>query len=152
MTQEAPKRNNNTKWMAILVVVIAVIIVGWWIINWLNWIMYGMIFLLILIPMIMNRKLVAKVFNYLKGLYQKHTALGILGTIGGVIGFLPFAAFLLIKTLWEYFKPKKESAQNLVKENSLLEDSSLSEGLNLSEKSTDDLFSGNDSKFPPTEQ
>ncbi len=150
MSQETPKQGNSNKWMAILVVVIALIIVGWWIIKWLQWIVYGMIFLLILIPMIMNRKLVSKVFNYLKGLYKKHTALGILGTVGGIVGFLPFAAFLLVKTIWEFFKPEGEKIKKMNFEKNQLTDSELSLDNKIS--GTGGYVIDNETKFPPTEQ
>lgn len=154
MSQTSEKRNGSSKWLAILVVLIAVIIMFIWIYSWIKWIIWGMIFLLIVIPMILNRKLVSRAYNYIKGLYKKHTALGVLGTIGGVVAFLPFATFLLGKTIWEFFKPKGDAAK--IKAAAGLGDiipleknaPKIDHNIDLDEDYLNDI----NSKYPPTEQ
>lgn len=163
MSQEPAKNNNTIKLLTIMVVAIAAVIIGYWLLIRIYWIMYGMIFLLIVIPMVINRKLVSRIFSYLKDLYKKNKFLGVLGIIGGVVGFLPFTAFLLGKTILGYVSPnlfKKTEKQTPPIANSSaptkldeimpveLEEPKALEDINL----TNDLLKNNNSKFPPTEQ
>lgn len=151
MSQQPEQSGGSTaKWLAIMVVMIAVIIIGIWIYKWITWIIYGFIALLIVIPLFLNRKWVSKIIAWIRGTYKKHMALGIITTLGALAAFLPFSAFLVGKTIWEYFivKKKKNSiaqTQEPAELNNATNDELLSKA--------EDLLSKNiDSKFPPTEQ
>jgi predicted membrane protein len=109
MSQQPEQSGGSTaKWLAIMVVMIAVIIIGIWIYKWITWIIYGFIALLIVIPLFLNRKWVSKIIAWIRGTYKKHMALGIITTLGALAAFLPFSAFLVGKTIWEYFIVKKK--------------------------------------------
>jgi hypothetical protein len=77
-------------------------------------------------------------------------ALGIITTLGALAAFLPFSAFLVGKTIWEYFIVKKKKisiaqTQEPADLNNVSNDELLSKA--------DDLLTKNiDPKFPPTEQ
>ncbi len=151
MSQQPEQSGGSTaKWLAIMVVMIAVIIIGIWIYKWITWIIYGFIALLIVIPLFLNRKWVSKIIAWIRGTYKKHIALGIITTLGALAAFLPFSAFLVGKTIWEYFIVKKKKngivqTQEPAELNNETNDELLSKA--------DDLLTKNiDSKFPPTEQ
>jgi|LakMenE01Jun11ns_1017448.scaffolds.fasta_scaffold9366202_1 predicted membrane protein len=151
MSQQPEQSGGSTaKWLAIMVVMIAVIIIGIWIYKWITWIIYGFIALLIVIPLFLNRKWVSKIIAWIRGTYKKHMALGIITTLGALAAFLPFSAFLVGKTIWEYFIVKK-------KKNGIVQ---MQEPAELNNETNDELLSkaedlltkNIDSKFPPTEQ
>ena len=151
MSQQPEQPGGSTaKWLAIMVVMIAVIIIGIWIYKWITWIIYGFIALLIVIPLFLNRKWVSKIIAWIRGTYKKHMALGIITTLGALAAFLPFSAFLVGKTIWEYFIVKKKKngivqTQEPAELNNATNDELLSKA--------EDLLSKNiDPKFPPTEQ
>lgn len=151
MSQQPEQSGGSTaKWLAIMVVMIAVIIIGIWIYKWITWIIYGFIALLIVIPLFLNRKWVSKIIAWIRGTYKKHMALGIITTLGALAAFLPFSAFLVGKTIWEYFIVKKKKngiaqTQEPAELNNATNDELLSKA--------EDLLSKNiDPKFPPTEQ
>jgi predicted membrane protein len=151
MSQQPEQSGGSTaKWLAIMVVMIAVIIIGIWIYKWITWIIYGFIALLIVIPLFLNRKWVSKIIAWIRGTYKKHMALGIITTLGALAAFLPFSAFLVGKTIWEYFIVKKKKngivqMQEPAELNNETNDELLSKAENLLTKNID-------SKFPPTEQ
>jgi len=151
MSQQPEQSGGSTaKWLAIMVVMIAVIIIGIWIYKWITWIIYGFIALLIVIPLFLNRKWVSKIIAWIRGTYKKHMALGIITTLGALAAFLPFSAFLVGKTIWEYFIVKK-------KKNGIVQ---MQEPAELNNETNDELLSkaedlltkNIDPKFPPTEQ
>lgn len=150
MTQETEKESKGTKWLQMGVVGIALAFVAYmvirFVINFVWWIFAFMVIALLII----NRKMVMKVFNYLKGLYQKNTALGIAGTVGGIVAFTPFLVFLLGKTIWDFSRNKvKEKKVNSAAESGktpiLMDEEPLYE-----DTSFDDLSSKEN--FPPTNQ
>jgi hypothetical protein len=154
MSQQPEQQGGSTaKWLAIMVVMIAIVIIGIWIYKWITWIIYGFIALLIIIPLFLNRKWVAKILAWIKGTYKRYTALGVLTTIGAIAAFLPFSAFLVGKTIWENFIVKngknntnsKTTAVAQPNVSPITDDEALAKANELLSKNID-------SKFPPTEQ
>jgi len=154
MSQQPEQSGGSTaKWLAIMVVMVAVIIIGIWIYQWLRWIIYGLIALLIVIPLFLNRKWVAKIVTWIRGTYKKHMALGIITTLGAVAAFLPFSAFLVGKTIWENFIVKKKKNNTIAQTQEQLPAELNNTTNNDLLLKADELLTKNiDPKFPPTEQ
>ena len=144
---------SSTRWLAIIVVIVAVIIVGITIYKYFEPIIYALTFLLIIIPLFLNRKWVSSILVWIRGTYKKHTALGVLVTIGAVAAFLPFSAFLVLKTIWE-FLISKNGKNNSKKQSAIGEDFEIgaSEIDEMSDRDNDFTSKNIDSKFPPTDQ
>jgi hypothetical protein len=158
MSKETNKSGGSSaKWLGLVVVILAIVVGGIWIYKlldqWIDWIIYGFISLLIIIPLFLNRQMVSRILTWIKGTYKKHTALGVLATIGAVLAFLPFSAFLVAKTIWEYFIVKKKK-NNKTNQADQLVDSDLDQSADDSIISNEDepLSNNIDSKFPPTDQ
>lgn len=150
MSQETQKSGGSSaKWLALIVVILAIVVGGIWIYRlldeWIDLIIYSFVALLIIIPLFINRQMVSKILAWIKDTYKRHTALGVLATVGAVIAFLPFSAFLIAKTIWEFFVvKKKKKGKVLVAEEHYDAESE--------ENFLDDSSNSLDGKIPPTDQ
>lgn len=116
MTQETEKQPKGTQWLQILVVVIALAIVAYFVMRFVIGFIWWIVAFMVMALLLINRGMVMKVFNYIKGMYKKHTVLGVAGTVGGIIAFTPFIVFLLGKTIWDFRKSggAKKQADNTI--------------------------------------
>jgi hypothetical protein len=108
MSQEPAKPGKSIQWLYILVISLVVIIASYYVITWIRQALYGIIICLGIVLLIIDRKLVMRIISYIKGLYKKNTVLGILAIVGAMAAFVPFLAFLLLKTGWYFLKPRKK--------------------------------------------
>jgi hypothetical protein len=158
MSQEPEKQSKGTQWLSILVVVIALAIVAYFVIRAIWSFLWWIVAFMALALLLVNRKMVMKIVNYIRGMYKKNKVLGVAGILGSVVAFTPFMGFLLLKTIWDFTRP------------SLMKQSAAKAGTGLSlddkmpiemtePKGFDDTsfldknpLKDNSSKFPPTEQ
>jgi hypothetical protein len=172
MSQETEQKSNNksTQWIQLLVVVVALAIVAFFLIRFIYSFIWWIVAFLGLAVLLINRKMVMRVFNYIKDLYKKNTVLGVAGTVGGIIAFTPFLGFLLLKTIWDFRKndivgnknkekevektaaPKSTTTKGEEKVDlKALEDEFAPENYDASKYESFDKGE-HDQKFPPTEQ
>ena len=149
MTQEPEKQSKSTQWLQMGVVVIALAIVAYFVIRVLMSFIWWILAFMVVALLLVNRKMVMKVFNYLKGLYKKNTVLGVAGTVGGILAFMPFLAFLLGKTIWDFRRSgtAKKAANSISNKGKT--------PIEMEEPLYDDTsFNDNilNDKFPPTNQ
>jgi hypothetical protein len=150
MTEETEKQSKGTKWLQMGVVGIALAFVAYMVIRFVISFVWWIFAFMVVALLIVNRKMVMKVFNYLKGLYKKNTGLGVAGTIGGIVAFTPFIVFLLGKTIWDFGrnKVKKEAIDKGTKSGEtpiLMDDEPLYDDSSFNDYSNNDTF-------PPTNQ
>lgn len=169
---ESNTKNKSTQWIQLLVVVVALAIVAYFLISFVFKFLWWIVALLGVAVLLINRKMVMRVFNYLKGLYKKNTVLGVAGTVGGIVAFTPFLGFLLLKTIWDFRKndivggknkeKKKETEKTAPPKSSTskgdekvdlqaLEDEFAPENFDAS-KYEPPSEGENEQKFPPTQQ
>lgn len=176
MSQETEQTSNkkSTQWGQLLVVVVALAIVAYFLISFIFKFLWWIVALLGVAVLLINRKMVMRVFNYLRGLYKKNTVLGVAGTVGGLVAFTPFLGFLLLKTIWDFRKNdivggkrKEKKKESGAKEETMPNSSTSKEGEKVDLKALEDEFAPenfdaskyappteeeNEQKFPPTQQ
>jgi len=104
MTQEPEKKEKSAQWIQLGVVVIALAIVAYFVIRFIMGFIWWILAFLGVGLLFVNRKMVMRIVNYIRGLYKKSTVLGVAATVGGVVAFTPFMGFLLLKTIWDFRK------------------------------------------------
>jgi len=168
---EQKSNNKSTQWVQLLVVVVALAIVAYFVISFVFKFLWWIVALLGVAVLLINRKMVAKVFNYLRNLYKKNTVLGVAGTVGGIVAFTPFLGFLLLKTIWDFRKNDIVGGKNKEKKANKTEapksTTTAASGEKVDLKALEDEFApenydaskyesfdkgDNQQKFPPTEQ
>lgn len=104
MSQEPEKKEKSAQWIQLGVVVIALAIVAYFVIRFIMGFIWWILAFLGVGLLFINRKMVMRIVNYIRGLYKKSTVLGVAATVGGVVAFTPFMGFLLLKTIWDFRK------------------------------------------------
>ena len=84
------------------VVVLVLALLAYLAIKMLLGILYWLLGIFAILVLIINRQIVLKIIAYLRSLYQKHLALGLVASLGAILAFTPFVGLLFLKTIWDF--------------------------------------------------
>ncbi|AFC24072.1 hypothetical protein [Saprospira grandis] len=100
--EEKEKSSPLARFIQLLLALIVVSVLIYVVIGFLKQFVWWIVAALSVGVLLINRQLLLRVYNYIKGLYAKNIWLGIGGSLLGLAAFSPFLGFLYLKTLWDF--------------------------------------------------
>lgn len=100
--EEKEKSSPLARFIQLLLALIVVAVVIYLVIGFLKQFVWWIVAALSIGVLLINRQLLHKIYNYIKGLYAKNIWLGLGGTLLAIAAFSPFLGFLYLKTLWDF--------------------------------------------------